>query len=74
MIRFIDKKRTGFESALSRLEGLSPLSVLKRGYSVAYHNGHILKDAGSVKEGDEISIRLEKGKVYAAVKGTEING
>ena len=74
MIRFIDKKRTGFESGLSRLEGLSPLSVLKRGYSVAYHNGHILKDAGSVKEGDEISIRLEKGKVYAAVKGTEING
>ena len=74
MIRFIDRKRTGFESGFSRLEALSPLSVLKRGYSVAYHNGHVLKDAAYVKEGDEISLRLEKGNVYATVKGTEING
>ena len=28
----------------------------------------------SVKSGDEISLHLEKGKVYATVKGTEING
>ncbi len=74
MVRFIDRKRTGFESGLSRLEALSPLSVLKRGYSVAYYNGHVIKDAACVKEGDEISLRLEKGNVYATVKGTELNG
>ncbi|MBE6008340.1 MAG: exodeoxyribonuclease VII large subunit [Lachnospiraceae bacterium] len=74
MIRFIDKKRTGFEAGLKNLEALSPLSVLKRGYSVAYHNGRILKDPACVKSGDEISLHLEKGNVYATVKGTEING
>jgi len=74
IVRLIEHKRTSYVSYIDRMEALSPLAVLKRGYSVAYHNGKVLKDAENVKAGDEIVLHLQKGKVYAAVKGTEKNG
>ena len=70
----INRKKAEYEKGLNKLEALSPLSILKRGYSISYFKGHILKDAKSVKIGDEVSIHLENGRVDAVVKGTKLNG
>ena len=47
---------------------LSPLAILDRGYALVFDpSGALLKDAGAVKPGDEISARLAKGSLSATV-------
>jgi exodeoxyribonuclease VII large subunit len=49
---------------------LSPLAILGRGYSITTKlpEGAIIKDAASVKRGDEIETRLGKGKLRSRVE------
>ena len=51
-----------------KLKALDPTLLLKRGYSITLHNGHIVKDATTLHEGDEIETRLAKGTVVSKVK------
>ena len=51
-----------------RLDNLSPLKVLSRGYSVTRKDGKAIKDAGEVDEGDELETRLHRGTIHSTVK------
>lgn len=52
----------------SRLDNLSPLKTMIRGYSIVEDkNGTIIKSVKSVKKGDDISIRLNDGTVDATI-------
>ena len=54
------------------LEALSPVSILNRGYALVFDSkGGLLKDAGQVKPGDEVSARLAHGRLRARVNATE---
>ncbi len=55
------------------LDTLSPLSVLSRGYSIAQRvdSGEPVRDAGTLTQGDRLSIRLHKGQVGATVDTVE---
>ncbi len=55
-----------------KLDVLSPLSVLSRGYSVAEQNGAVLKSINDVNAEDDISIILKDGRVTATVKGKSV--
>ena len=50
------------------LNSLNPEEVFKRGYSVVYNNGKLVKDINEVKEGDEINTRLYKGELLSIIK------
>jgi exodeoxyribonuclease VII large subunit len=51
------------------LETLSPLAILERGYALVFDGaGQLVKDAGQVKAGDEISARVARGEIRAVVK------
>ncbi|MGB6026858.1 MAG: exodeoxyribonuclease VII large subunit [Candidatus Sulfotelmatobacter sp.] len=53
------------------LEALSPLAILERGYALVFDGaGQLVKHAGVVKAGDEISARLARGEIRAVVKAT----
>lgn len=53
----------------NKLNALNPLNVLERGYAVITDkNGKTLRDAAQTVKGDEIDIRLKKGKIHAEVK------
>ncbi len=56
-------------SLIQRLEALSPLSILSRGYSlsVLMPQGAIVKDAGMIKPGDKLKTVLHKGAFTSAV-------
>ncbi len=57
---------------LAKLDALSPLAVLTRGYSITETtDGHILRDAASLGAGDKLKIRVERGKVNAEVLSVE---
>ncbi len=57
----------------NRLEDLSPLSVLKRGYSITlrFFDGKVITDSHEIKEGEKIKILLAKGNLIAEVLAVE---
>ncbi len=64
------KGRLGLAAA--SLDALSPLGVLQRGYSIALSkDGKLLRDAQSVTVGDEVTVRLNKGKLQTRVEAVE---
>lgn len=57
---------------MAKLDALSPLAVLTRGYSITQsEDGAILRDASAVKPGEKLKIRLERGKLNAEVLSSE---
>ena len=51
-----------------KLKALDPQLLLKRGYSITLHNGRAVKDATTLKAGDEIETHLEKGTIKSIIK------
>jgi len=54
-----------------RLDALSPLRVLARGYAIALADGKALTDAAQITAGDPITVRLAKGRLQAEVRAVE---
>lgn len=71
MRRAVDRRRAAFAQGLGRLDALSPLRVLERGYALATHDGRVVTDAGSVARGDRLTLRLARGRVHATVDETD---
>ena len=59
-------------NAAGRLDTLSPLSVLGRGYAVAWNENRtrVLRDASAVAPGDRIHVTLSKGEIDCEVRST----
>ncbi len=61
-------RRERFHSNASLLESLSPLAVLHRGFSLNQkEDGSLLRSVEEVKQGDNVEIRLEDGKLKTRV-------
>jgi exodeoxyribonuclease VII large subunit len=56
-------------SLAARIEGLSPLAVLGRGYAVTWDASRtrIIRDASALSVGDRVSVTLEHGAFGATV-------
>jgi exodeoxyribonuclease VII large subunit len=54
----------------ARLESLSPLAVLGRGYAVCWNADRtaIIRDAASIHQGDRVRVTLHQGELEAEVK------
>jgi len=53
------------------LDTMSPLAVMKRGYSITQkRTGDIVRDADSVKTGEQVDIRLANGSLKAKILST----
>ena len=64
------RERLGLAAA--SLDALSPLAVLQRGYAIAQDaTGNPLRDAATVSAGDEVTVRLAKGKLNTRVETVE---
>ncbi len=58
--------------AAASLDALSPLGVLQRGYAIAQDaSGKLVSDAAMVKPGDEVTVRLAKGKLGTRIERIE---
>ena len=60
-----------FSLACAKLEGLSPLAVLARGYSVTESEGHVVTSVDDVAWGSELVTRIGDGKIISIVQETE---
>ena len=63
----INDKRSNLSVIAGKLDALSPLAVLARGYSVTTKNEKVLKSVGSIKATDGISVRLADGVLNCTV-------
>lgn len=50
-----------------RAEALDPQLLLKRGYSITLFNGKAVHDPATLKEGDVIETRVEKGSIVSTI-------
>ena len=69
----IETYRGKIEGIAGRLESLSPLAILQRGYSITRQipSLRILRDAGLVEEGDKVEVKLHRGALFCAVERIE---
>lgn len=67
---YIQLKEENFKLLSEKIEILSPLSILNRGYSVSFKmpGRKILKSATSLKKGDVVETRLSKGVFRSKVE------
>ncbi|MCX8008053.1 MAG: exodeoxyribonuclease VII large subunit, partial [Coriobacteriia bacterium] len=72
-MRMLDEPRRRLALGAARLDGLSPLSVLSRGYAVCYAEAtsRIVRSVDEVKAGDGLVVRLQDGRLSCTVRQTE---
>jgi exodeoxyribonuclease VII large subunit len=68
--RSFQRRQALLSDVSGRLEALSPLAILARGYAVAYREGvrAPLLSANAVHVGDRICVRLHEGQLKAVVR------
>ena len=65
----LDRARAKVAALAGRLESLSPLNVLSRGYSLTRTpDGRVIQDAKTVSRGDILVTRLARGEVVGRVE------
>lgn len=71
-LQLIERPRSSLSIAAARLEDLSPLGILSRGYSVTFAADcrSVVRDIDQVSVGDELRVRVSNGHIAASVLGS----
>jgi exodeoxyribonuclease VII large subunit len=70
--RLLRLKRERWERLSLQLQERGPLKVLERGYAIATDaTGNVLRDAGQVSVGDNVTLQLHRGKMITEVRRKE---
>jgi len=67
----LSERQSDYVLLLNKLELLNPLSIMKKGYSVAKVDGVVVKSISHVKKNDSMEILLNDGIVQTIVSGTK---
>ncbi len=69
---FIERADRRWALSSARLDDLSPLAVLGRGFAVCYDHGggRVLRSAAEVASGDRVRVRLAEGTLGCTVENT----
>ena len=65
--QLLDKKSNKYLQIISKLETLSPLLTLQRGYSISRCNGNVISSVKNVKKKDIIDIEFNDGTIKTEV-------
>jgi exodeoxyribonuclease VII large subunit len=70
--KLIDARDENLKIEMASLDALSPLAVLRRGYSITQNEaGEIISSVSQIKQNGRVQIRLSDGKLKAEVLETE---
>ena len=66
---YLHRNRARFELAVGKMDSLSPLAILKRGFSLCRdEQGVIIKNATDVSRGDSVHVTLSEGELDCLVQ------
>lgn len=71
MRRMLQGEQSRFALLCGKLDVLSPLKVLTRGYAIAEKDGAAVADAASLCAGDRLSVRFARGTAECIVEKTK---
>ncbi len=71
MTMVLEHKKMNMRHIFEKLSLVNPLEVLKRGYSVSYINGNVIRSIKDISVGNKIQLRLQDGEMSASVESIE---
>ncbi|MBE6974601.1 MAG: exodeoxyribonuclease VII large subunit [Ruminococcaceae bacterium] len=70
----INRRKQHFIGLTAKLDAMSPLKVLTRGYAMAQtEDGQVVRSVTQVEQGQTLKVNLQDGVIHAAVTGKEQN-
>ena len=72
-IKIVNNNRSNLSSLIGKLDGLSPLKVLNRGYAFATLDNKVIKSINDININDEIKLSFNDGKVISKIIAKEDN-
>ena len=63
-----EKEKTKYIELVSKLDALSPLKTLYRGYSITEKNGKVVKSVEELEKGDKVLVKLSDGEKRATIE------
>jgi exodeoxyribonuclease VII large subunit len=70
-LKFMQNEQQRLNGRESNINHLNPVNILKRGYSITYHNGKAVKSASEVKINDKLRTVLHEGELLSRVEGRQ---
>lgn len=64
----LNMKKTALANAAAKLDALSPLATLSRGYAIATKDQRVIHSSSEIKENDLIQIKLSQGSLDCRVE------
>jgi exodeoxyribonuclease VII large subunit len=71
MKQLMGERHRNFHTQVGKLETLSPLRVLSRGYSLTRAGGHVLTEAARVQPGESVEVTLARGRLECRVESVK---
>ena len=71
MARLLRARQEQLASTTQRLDALSPLAVLSRGYSLTLRQQHAVRDSAELTPGDAVELRFARGRATAQITAVE---
>ena len=68
-LKRLSAEKEKFAELAAKLDALSPLKILSRGYSVTKKDGHIINSISQVNSNDKIEVVLSDGNIKCTVTG-----
>ena len=76
--KIVVQKRHDFELAVQKINALSPLNIMSKGYSIVFdRNKSVINSVKKLKQGDKVNIRFMDGTSHAVIDSVvegEIDG
>lgn len=71
MSSVLTHKNSQFKATIDKLNALSPLKIMDRGYSIVYQEKQLIKSINQVQSGQMLKVQLKDGQLDCQVKGIE---
>ncbi len=68
VMRSIDRHTARLSEAAARLDSLSPLKVMSRGYSLVYSGEELVRSSADISKGQTVRLRFDKGGAEAEIR------
>ncbi|PMC39564.1 exodeoxyribonuclease VII large subunit [Bacillus sp. UMB0899] len=71
MASIIANKQSQFQATIDKLNALSPLKIMDRGYSLVYQEDKLIKSVNQITKGQVLKVQLKDGQLECEVQGIE---